>query len=101
MILGKSFSKLDSLAPSCPSEECGVGDCFPPYRLPPFDAPRVVDLPSELPPPPALVLRLVDVASRSARITLISSFLFYLMEYNYLDYVVLSNQYLFYPHHLQ
>lgn len=80
MIRGKSFSKLDSLAPSCPSDECGVGDCFPPYRLPPFDPPRAVDLPSELPPPPALVLRLVDVASRSARITLIFSFLFYLIE---------------------
>lgn len=66
MIFGRSFS-LDSLAPSGPSDECGVGDCFPPYRLPPFDAPREVGLPSELPLGPALVLRLVDVDSRSPR----------------------------------
>lgn len=44
-----------------------MGDCFPPYRLPPFGGPREFDLLSELPPGPALVFRLVEVDSRSTR----------------------------------
>ena len=67
MIFGMDFSKLDSLVPSCPSDECSVGDCLS-YRLPPFDAPRDAGLLSLLPPAPALVFRFDGIESRSLRL---------------------------------
>ena len=60
--LGRIFS-IRSLAPSF---ECAVGECFPPWRRPPLDPPRVDDLPSLLPLGPALVFRLVVAESRSS-----------------------------------